>query len=253
MNQEAIKAQLKAQFGDRTDLANVLSYDGKVKNIFGIRDTKSTIRIKVNNPTDNDILIHFMANQEVTEGSLISLFKLKGLPTGYIFTGNDIPKADEGEPQIQITSLNPEQELVWIASEAIMNPIFIREVSFKSYQLTENGNRIPDDSNFGNAINHYHMNSITGELEKDNPLHLGATETRKDVNTSVMKVDFIAEKFYAGISKNDVTTFQVNAKTQLEITLKIGARFSAEELLYRMVTGGMDVLTGGTPTECGCK
>lgn len=252
MNQEAIKAQLKAQFGDRTDLANVLSYDSKVKNIFGIRDTKSTIRIKVNNPTDKDILIHFMGEDGRT-GTLKTLFTYKGLPTGYIFTGKDIPEAVEEEPQIQITSLNPEQDLTWIATEATMNPIFIREASFKSYQLTESGNRIPDDSNFGNDVNHYHMNSITGKLEKDTPLHLGATETRKDVNTSVMKVDFIAEKFYAGISKNDVTTFQVNAKTQLEITLKIGARFSAEELLYRLVTGGMDVLSGGAPTECGCK
>lgn len=245
-----LRKQLKEQFGDKTDLSNQLSYDSKVQNVFGMRDTKGNIRIKVDNDTEDDQLIIFGGK------NAIKMFTSYGLPEGSPFTGIPVEKLPEGkELPVTITTMNREQNLEYIANEAEINPIFFRGASFKSYQIV-GGSRVADDSNFGNEIIHYTLNSIKAKLEKSTPLHLGASESRKDVNTSVMSVDFLKEKFFACMSKNDLFVMTINAKTQLEITLKVGARWSESELFQRQIFGAFELESAGlmgAGASCGCN
>lgn len=246
-----LRKQLKEQFGDTTDLNNTLSYDSKVQNVFGMRDTKGNIRIKVDNDTEDDQLIIFGCP------SAVKIFNQYGLPEGIPFTGIPIKLPEEGaeELPVTITTMNREQKLEYIANEAEINPIFFRGASFKSYQIV-GGSRVADDSNFGNEIIHYTLNSIKAKLEKSTPLHLGASESRKDVNTSVMSVDFLKEKFFACMSKNDLFVMTINAKTQLEITLKVGARWSESELFQRQIFGAFELESAGligAGASCGCN
>lgn len=250
--QAQLKAQLKATIGDKTDLENKLSYDSKIKNVFGMRDTKDTVRAKITNTTANDQIIYFG-----TVRGLAAMKSLYNLPAGIVFTGSGIQEfgnsASVAAPAgLTVATLNREQNLDLIAQEAEQNPVFFREISMKSYSV-DGTVRLPEDSNYGNEIIHYSLTSIGAELKKSTPLRLGQKESRKDVNTSVMSVDTIKERFASIMSKNDCFAIQVNAGTQLEVTLKVGARYSESEFFYRQILGTFDVLSNGVAEDCGCE
>jgi hypothetical protein len=84
-------------------------------------------------------------------------------------------------------------------------------------------------------------------------LNLGDFQDSKDVSTSILKVDFLKNNFVAPVSSNDLLAFQVNAGTKLDITFHIGARNNPNELFFRDVKQGTQMLLDEFPGDASCK
>lgn len=252
---EELKNALVAKFGNKTDLSHRLSYSNGVKNIFGMRNSDASIRIRVDNKSNVDRIIYFMpsiSGDVDRQTSADTYFDKFGLPTGNLFFVPEITTGGEDpDTLLTITSLNPKQDLHTVAWMLNTSPIFLTKAHLKSYNSTTN---LPESSNFGNDIRHYVLNYFKGQLDEDTPLYLTDGERRSDNTTSVMTIDFISKQFNAFVSPKDVLAFKVNANTKMDIDLTIGVQDSVPEDFFRQVRNGVEIINQSSPElDCNCK
>lgn len=249
--------QLRKQFGHKTDLSSQLSYSNGVQNILGMKNSNDSIRMRVSNPSTTDTYIVIAPTLEelgkVIERDLANgvggLTMPFGLPEALAFNEPLLQEGGGATTAVTIATLDAQQDFVEIARDMEQNPYYFRAVAMKSYTTAGE----PESTNFGNSIEHYRWDHLKGKLDKDTPIVLNDFEDRKDTTTSVMKVDFLAKKFKAFVSRRDFLVFKVNAGTKMDIDLTIGARKDDSENFFRMISNGVELLHANFPSEFSCN
>lgn len=265
-NTELAAARLKALQGRQ----EMLSFGGGIENSLGIRHTKKSIRLRIENGFDTEQIIYLcpkkLLGEEVVKttittavdevtGAVRSVDEEKninvaafGLPSGTpFFVGEIVPDDEEGVAlglSLRIKPLSPGQNLDHLGSALAEEETQVVAISMKSF--TEGGQ--PENTNYGNSLTHYKLSHLK-EIERTGDLNFEAFQNSRDVSTEIMKIDLIKNNFNAIITQNDVLAIQVNPKTKMDLTLHLGARFSRSEYFYRQVAAANQTLLESFPHE----
>lgn len=259
-NTELAAARLKALQGRQ----EMLSFGGGIENSLGIRHTKKTIRLRIENGFETEQIIYLcpkkLLGEEVVKtnitvekdqatGAVTQVLQDVnidvagfGLPSGTpFFTG--LKEIKDGGI-LQIKALSPGQNLDHLGSALAEEETQVVAISMKSF--TEGGQ--PENTNYGNSLTHYKLSHLK-EIERTGDLNFEAFQNSRDVSTEIMKIDLIKNNFNAIITQNDVLAIQVNPKTKMDLTLHLGARFSRSEYFYRQVAAANQTLLESFPHE----
>jgi len=260
-NTELAAARLKALQGRQ----EILSFGGGIENSLGIRHTKKSIRLRIENGFDTEQIIYLcpkkLLGEEVVKttittdvdmstGAITSVNEEKnidvsafGLPSGTPFFVGEVPNPKMGA-DLRIKALSPGQNLHHLGSALAEEETQVVAISMKSF--TEGGQ--PENTNYGNSLTHYKLSHLK-EIERTGDLNFEAFQNSRDVSTEIMKIDLIKNNFNAIITQNDVLAIQVNPNTKMDLTLHLGARFSRSEFFYRQVAAANQTLLESFPHE----
>ena len=246
--------QIATKYGTKTDLTGRLSYGNGVKNIVGVKNVNTSIRLRIDNGLTTDQTIYLtpalvLGMGYTDETKFNNTVEPLGVPNGVPF--NITAVNGIGDEIMTISSLNRDQSIGLLASELNNTPLQIIGMSMRSFNKTTGSG---EDSNYSNTVSHYNVSSLRQTRYSD--LNLGDFQNSKDVTTSILKVDFLKNNFIAPVSQNDLVAFQVNAGTRIDVTFHIGARDSREERFFRDISSGTEMLLEEFPKEadkCSCS
>ena len=249
------KAEMIAvKYGNKTDLTGRLSYGNGVKNFAGVGKVNTNIRLRVTNNHTTDRIIYLAPALILgdptsnTADNFATAIDALGLPSGIRFTTTSLSDGGSPEKLVTIESLNRDQVIGSLAGEMSYSPVQVMAVSLRSFNATTG---VGENSNYSNTITHYGVSSLRPKVYED--LSLADFQDAKDFSTSILKVDFLKSNFIAPVSSNDLLAFQVNAGTKLDITFHIGARQNSNELFFRDVKQGTQMLLDEFPGDASCK
>lgn len=218
-----------------------LSFGAKsgTHNLIDERDKAVKLAFKVANASANDVFIALYPMVDSTTA-------MRALNPSIYASKSAFASAIGGTPLIDgtvvtdvtCTSLDSAIAIETVLRYMAKNPTRITGIKMKS-KLISGGAK--DSSNYDNKLKTIWMNPLDVNEVRDlplGPLQIGMS----NFNPDMLEVDFLKQGFPVIISDEHAFLFQVNAGTELTMTLAIGAQDSKAQRFWRDIKKADEVL-----------
>lgn len=156
-----------------------------------------------------------------------------------------------GADSFEITELDSEMPITSIRGVAEGGGLQIASLHMKSRGIVAHVASTADDSNYENPITYYWINPFD-KIEKDT-YQLRLLQDSYMNSPQFAKVDFLLEERNVLISTEHVVAIKVNPRTELTITVGVGAQNSSPQRFWRDTRDANKVLSGIRRMSAGAK
>lgn len=240
-----VSANLVRNHAGDIDLVKEFSYGKKAKSMIESTATGIKLGYKIKNDTKKDHVVYVAAMTVL--GLSPEIDGKTSLPQGVpgsevVFSENPQLRVTEDTgvdaEEFKITPLNSKREIAQLRGFAATSPVQVTELHMVSRNIANNN---PDTTNYNNPIKTYWFTPFY-DVEEDE------FQLRTLLDSSMNSPQFAEAKFAkngfnALISNQHVIAIQVNAGTELTVTMGVGAYDARPERFYRKTKAANRVLS----------
>lgn len=217
------------------------SYGKDADNMIGASETGIKLGFKVTNDTDAAKVL-YLAPSEVL-GQTIDVGGQTVLPGGITTSGVVFATGDQavaGADKFAITELDADRKIADLRGLAKGSAVQIVGMHFKSRVIEAHVATGPDDSNYENPINAFWVSPFYETDKKTFQLRL-LQDSRMN-SPQFAYANFLEKNFQALISNEHIIAITVNPRTELTMTVAVGAYDSRPQRFWRATRDANRVL-----------
>lgn len=241
---------VRSHAGD-IDIVREFSYGKKAKSMVEATATGLKLGYKVKNSTTEDKILYLAplavlglpVDRSIPDPNSPGDFLQRSIFPGNIPTSDVLfienPQLVDGAEEFKVTPLNVKREVLQLRGFASMSAIQVTDMHLVSRNIANNN---PDTTNYNNPIKTYWTSPFYDVEEAEFQLRTLLDASMNSPQFAVAK--FAEQGFNALISNQHVIAIQINAGTELTVTMNVGAYDSRSERFYRKTKAANRVLGG---------